>query len=72
MDIGKCFFAKEAPDIDIRGGLCFIRPNGSHCEVAVTPYTARKFAVRLLAMLNQWEADQRQPTVIPISLSAGS
>lgn len=59
MDAGKCFFAKESPAVEIRGGLVFILPAGGHCEIAVSPHIARKFAVRLRGLLDEFDAENR-------------
>jgi hypothetical protein len=61
--VDRCYFAKEPPAVELRGGLVFIRPAGATCEVAVSPHNARLFAVRLTRLLDQFD---RQNTVVPM------
>lgn len=56
----KCLFAAESPEVEIRGGLVFIRPIGSHGEIATTPFAARVFAKRVGDALDAYEAANAQ------------
>lgn len=56
----RCYFAKEAPTIEIRGGLAFILPEGAHCEIAVTPHILGLF----IAKANRALAEMRDADVI--------
>lgn len=55
-----CYFAKEPPSIEIRGGMVFLRPAGSHCEIVFTPNTLQKFVSQCNLVLGEWRAG-RQP-----------
>lgn len=59
MDAERCYFAKDSPAIEIRGGLVFIKPEGGHCEVAVTPHVMRKFIVRARGLLDEFDAENK-------------
>jgi hypothetical protein len=50
------YFAEHPPAVEIRGGLAFIRPDGAHCEIALTPHTLRLFVVRANRELAAWNA----------------
>ena len=39
----RCYFAKEPPEIEVRGDLIFITPNGGHCQIALTAATLGRF-----------------------------
>ena len=39
----RCYFAKEAPEIEVRGDLIFIMPDGGHCQIALTAATLTQF-----------------------------
>jgi len=55
--VGPCYFAKQPPEIEVRGGLIFIRPEGSHCEVAVTPHTLHLFVARAQRALHDFHEE---------------
>lgn len=62
----RCYFAKEPPDLEIRGGLVFLKPKGTeHCEIAITPATLDLFVVRAKVMLAKWKVDELGK-VVPI------
>lgn len=63
----RCYFAKEPPDIEVRGGLVFIRPEGGHCEVAVTPHTLAAFIAAANRALDQLY-EHRRIGVSPIKV----
>jgi hypothetical protein len=55
--VERCYFAKEAPDVELRGGLVFIVPKNGHCEIALSPATLRNFVVRANEALAKWNLD---------------
>ena len=59
--MGKCYFAKEPPRVEIRGGLVFVV--GQDCEVAVTPHVMRRFLRQCVAALDAFDAEAR---VVPL------
>jgi len=64
--VDRCYFCKQPPKIELRGGLVFIRPIGGHCEIAVTPNVLREFAASASETLARWQIDQLG-RVVPIS-----
>ena len=59
----QCYFAKEAPEIEIRNGVVFIRPLDSHCEVALSPATLSAFVARANRALDEFH---ERRTVVPL------
>jgi hypothetical protein len=55
--VERCYFAKEAPDVELRGGLVFIVPKNGHCEIALSPATLRRFVVCANEALAKWNLD---------------
>jgi hypothetical protein len=47
----RCLFAREAPEIEIRGGMVFIQPLDGHSEIAVSPHTLALFVHRAQQVL---------------------
>jgi len=56
--VDRCYFCKETPEIEIAGGLAYIRPIGSKCEIAITPNVLDLFAARAREALALWRVDQ--------------
>lgn len=59
----RCYFAKEPPEIEVRGGLVFVRPVGARCEIAMSPYTMEMFARRAREVLAQWQVGELDKVV---------
>lgn len=57
----RCYFAKEPPEVEVRGGLVFITPEGGHCEIAVTPAVLRRFVMSAGKALADFEAAKAEP-----------
>ena len=58
MGSRHCYFARRAPDVEIRGELLFIIPEGAPCEIAVTPHTLKVFAAKAEDALAKWRIEQ--------------
>jgi hypothetical protein len=56
--VDRCYFAKEAPEVELRGGLAFIRPAGAHCEIAITPNGLAEFIASAKIALAEWRIEQ--------------
>ena len=48
----RCYFAKEPPELELRGGLVFVMPVGAHCEIAITPHNLGKFVANANRVLD--------------------
>lgn len=48
------YFAESPPDIQVRGDLFFIVPEGGNCEIAVTPHTLGEFVAKANRALAKW------------------
>jgi hypothetical protein len=55
--VERCYFAKDAPDVELRGDLIFIVPREGHCEIALTPATLRRFVLCATEALAKWQVD---------------
>lgn len=61
----RCYFAKEPPEIEVRGGLVFIMPKDGHCEIALAPTTLLAFVTAANMALDQIY-EHRRAGVVPI------
>jgi hypothetical protein len=57
--VERCYFAKEAPDVELRGGLVFIVPKNGHCEIALSPHVLSKFVADANRVLDQFYEHRR-------------
>jgi hypothetical protein len=70
--VDRCYFAKEPPEVELRGGLAFIRPAGAHCEIAITPNGLAEFIASAKIALAEWRIKITQALMsrgVPIALS---
>jgi hypothetical protein len=58
-----CYFARQAPDVEVRGERVLINTEGTPCEIAVSARTLGKFVANANRALDQWHECGR---VIPI------
>jgi hypothetical protein len=63
--VDRCYFAKDAPDIEVRNGLVFIRPKDGHCEIALAPTTLAAFVAIANRALDELY-ERRSAGIIPI------
>ena len=61
----RCYFAKESPEVEVRGGLIFIRPASGQCEVALSPATLAAFIAKANLALDELY-EHRRAGVVPI------
>lgn len=64
MGRDRCYFARQAPDVEVRGGLIFVIPEGG-CEVAMSSATLAAFVVKANRALDELY-ERRGAGVIPI------
>jgi hypothetical protein len=62
--VERCYFAKEAPDVELRGGLVFIVPKNGHCEIALSPATLTRFVAAANRVLRSFHDDNRDPVAL--------
>jgi hypothetical protein len=61
------YFAEQPPAVEIRGGLAFIRPDGTHCEIALTPHTLGQFIAKANRALDQFH--DFRGVVVPLAVN---
>jgi hypothetical protein len=49
----ECYFAKEPPDVEIRGEMVFIRPSYANYEIAITPQMLQKIVAKYNRILDE-------------------
>lgn len=60
----RCYFAKEVPQIEVRGELVFVICEEAKCEVAFTPFTMRSFIAAANEALAKWQVAQLRDSVV--------